>query len=264
MCELFAMSSRYPATVTLSLDALARHGGLTDHHRDGWGVAYYEQGDIRLIREAGPAYGSKWLGFLDAHAIYGCLVLSHIRKATQGDIVLRNTQPFSRELGGHRHVFAHNGHLAGLRDGPARNLSRYRPIGETDSELAFCLLMERMVPIWQTPPSLERRRAVVSQFAADMRRLGPANFLYSDGEVLFAHGHKRTQSDRAVRPPGLHRLRRHCPADAPDTDIDGLTIRHGRGEQDVTLFASVPLTDEDWQPLDEGAIAITKDGVLLS
>ena len=38
MCELFAMSARQPATVSLSLEEFARHGGETARHRDGWGV----------------------------------------------------------------------------------------------------------------------------------------------------------------------------------------------------------------------------------
>ena len=50
MCELFAMSSRHPATVTLSLSELLRHGGDTGPHADGWGIAYYEGGDARLVR----------------------------------------------------------------------------------------------------------------------------------------------------------------------------------------------------------------------
>ena len=44
MCELFAMSSRVPATVTFSLEEFARHGGLTAPHKDGWGIVYYDVG----------------------------------------------------------------------------------------------------------------------------------------------------------------------------------------------------------------------------
>ena len=51
MCELFAMSSRAPATVTFSLEALSRHGGADGPHRDGWGVAFFEGGDARVLRE---------------------------------------------------------------------------------------------------------------------------------------------------------------------------------------------------------------------
>ncbi len=46
MCELFALSSRDPATMTLSLEAFAKRGGLTGPHKDGWGIAYYENAEV--------------------------------------------------------------------------------------------------------------------------------------------------------------------------------------------------------------------------
>lgn len=108
MCELFAMSSRFPATVRVSLEELSRHGGLAGPHKDGWGVAYYVDGDVRLIKEAEPASDSACVRFLQDHPFSSTLVLSHIRRATQGPSALRNCQPFVRELRGAMHVFAHN------------------------------------------------------------------------------------------------------------------------------------------------------------
>jgi len=55
MCELFAMSSRESATINLSLQTLAQHGGSLGPHRDGWEVAYYENDDVRCIRDTNPA-----------------------------------------------------------------------------------------------------------------------------------------------------------------------------------------------------------------
>lgn len=265
MCELFAMSSRYPATVNLSLSELARHGGLTDHHKDGWGIAYYQGGDVQLVRDDQSAYDSQWLKFVKAHNIHSTRVISHIRKATQGEVTLRNTQPYSCALGGRRHVFVHNGNLVGLDDAKTKRQRRFEPVGDTDSELAFCLLLERLAPLWDAAelPSLDTRRQTVASFAADIRPLGPANFLYCDGDVLFAHGHKRTQTDKHVGPPGLTRLRRHCPVEAMDTITDAVSIRHGGGQQDITLFASVPLTDEEWLPMDEGELLVAQNGELL-
>ena len=47
MCEFFAISSRLPATVSLSLKTLAEHGGGSAPHADGWGIAYYREDDAR-------------------------------------------------------------------------------------------------------------------------------------------------------------------------------------------------------------------------
>jgi len=60
MCELLAKSSRQATTVNLSLSEFAQHGGRTGPHRDGWGIAYYEETDIRLIKDTKQASESPW------------------------------------------------------------------------------------------------------------------------------------------------------------------------------------------------------------
>jgi glutamine amidotransferase len=57
MCELFAMSSRWPTTVRLAPDEFAKHSGGTGPHKDGWGVAWYVEGDVQLVRESRPPMG---------------------------------------------------------------------------------------------------------------------------------------------------------------------------------------------------------------
>ncbi len=265
MCELFALSSNRPATVTFSLHLFARHGGDEGPHRDGWGIAYYENHDVRLVKEAEPASDSDWVRFIENHALRSRMVLSHIRKATQGDLAYANTQPFVRELGGRMHVFAHNGDLGAVRTDPAFALERFHPVGETDSEWAFCALLERLAPLWRTPseppPGLDRRMEVVARFAAELRALGPANFLYADGDAIFAHGHRRRQAASGrIEPPGLVLLCRRCrPEDAGGGLVaDGLDVRFAA--QEVVLAASVPLTDEPWRPLAEGELVVLRDG----
>jgi glutamine amidotransferase len=257
MCELFALSARFPTTVRGSIEELARHGGGTGPHRDGWGVGFVQDGDALLIREPGAANDSACLAFLERQDIRSALVLAHIRRATQGAPSLRNTQPFARELGGRIHLFAHNGMLPGVEQLSTR---RFRRVGDTDSEHAFCALMERMAPLWEAGvPSLDERLATVAEVARELRGLGPANFLYADGDALFAHGHRRRGDDGAIRPPGLHVLCRSCAA-----GFDGVpaTIA-AAGEQRVALVASVPLSSERWQTLDEGEIVVLQAGRIV-
>jgi glutamine amidotransferase len=263
MCELFAMSSRFPAEVRFSLEAFARRGGLDGPHKDGWGIAYYDEHDLRLVKEPQRASDSACVRFLQDYPFASAIVMSHIRKATHGAVAMKNCQPFARELGGHMHVFAHNGHLdmAGLRAAFAP--ANFRPIGDTDSEYAFCALLEQLRASWlgAAMPALEERCAIVEQFAATLRPLGPANFLYSDGDALFVHGHRRFHGDGATpHPPGLHVLCRRCAAGAPSVAAAGLSIALG-AEQAVILAASVPLTAEPgWRALDEGELVVAHNG----
>ena len=262
MCELFAMSSSHPATVTYSMREFARHGGLTADHADGWGMAYVEDRDARVFRDVDAAAESPYLRLVSALEFRSDVVLSHIRKATQGEAALRNTQPFARELGGRVHLFAHNGDLHGI-DGQAElQLGHYLPIGETDSEHAFCVLLHRLGLLWNETRSLPKvadRLQIVADFAAEIRELGPANFIYTDGDTVFLHGHTRkAPGNGVIRPPGMHLLCRSCEAIPGPLEIPGLAIT--LETQHVVLAASVPLTNEVWTPLAEGQVVAVRKG----
>ena len=266
MCELLGMSSDLPATLSLSMSKLAEHGGPPTSIKDGWGVAYYEGADIRLIKDAKPANDSDWVAFIRDHDLRSSIAMAHIRKATVGEPAYRNAQPFARELAGRMHLFAHNGWLPGIFDSSRFRSFQYSPIGETDSEQAFCALLEQLRDIWHRPgdvPPLEIRLAVVSSFAQSLRALGPANFLYSDGDALFAHGDRRKQATTAkVEPPGLVFLQRWCRGSAQGLVTSGVSVE--AADQTVTLVASVALTTDPWKAFAEGeVIAISKGRTLL-
>ena len=265
MCELFCLSSRLLTTTTFSLQKFAQRGGLGGTV-DGWGLAFHDGRDVRLYKEPEPAGDSAWLTFVAQRRLSSHLVLSHIRHATRGGLSVANTQPFVRELGGRMHVFAHNGRLDCIEDRHANEWQRFQPVGDTDSEVAFCILLERLSRLWSNGavPSVDARLAVVTDFAADIRQLGPANFLYTDGDVLFVHGHRRTQRNGTIAPPGLWCLSRRCANEPDELSQAGIVIEPDGQAQEVLLFASVPLTDEDWQPLIEGEVVAAKNGHVLS
>ena len=266
MCELFAMSSQQPATVSFSLEEFSRHGGRSGPHKDGWGIAYLQQRDAQVIKEAAPASSSSLVRFIGSHDFRSTLVISHIRHATRGPVCFENTQPFCRELAGRAHVFAHNGDLVDIQGCGELRLGRMRPMGTTDSEHAFCALLHALEELWLDAPEvpkLEERMSILSSFAATIRQLGPANFLYWDGDTLFAHGHRRRPPGGGdPRPPGLYTLCRVCSSEPSAPKIEGLRVTPATGEQQVVLLASVPLTDEDWRPLEEGEIVAVSHGTL--
>lgn len=264
MCELFAMSSLFPTDVRISLEEFSRHGGLTGSHRDGWGIAWYVDEDVQLVREPEPAAGSACVRLFNEHPIVAGIVVSQIRKATRGARSVKNCQPFARELGGRMHVFAHNGDLDIERLGA--RFANFRPVGDTDSERAFCALLERLRAAWlrDATPTLDERLAIVADFAGELRRLGPANFIYADGDAVFIHGHRRFHGDGpGPEPPGLHVLCRRCSGRDDVVRTEGLSVAVGP-EQRVVLAASVPLTAEpDWRALGEGEIVVARQGRIV-
>ncbi len=265
MCELFAMSSRLPTSVGFSLETLARRGGHDGPHKDGWGVAYFEEHDVFLLRESSPAAESGLVRFMEANGPPSQFVLSHIRLATQGEPALRNTQPFQREMAGRAHVFAHNGNLEKVHGACRLESDRFTPVGDTDSEHAFCCLLHGLAPLWRAAsgdvPPVESRIEVVADFAASLRPLGPFNFVYCDGDALFVHAHRRKQDDGETRPPGLHLLVRSSKQEAVDLSESGIMV--SPFAQQMALVASVPLTDDEpWEAIDEGEVIALKQGMV--
>lgn len=264
MCELFAMSCAEPADITYSLNEFALHGGSKYKNNSGWGIAYFQDKDALVIKEAEPASDSAWVNFIANQCVSSDCVIAHVRLATIGEPVLHNTHPFRQALGRRMHAFAHNGTLHGIHDVVSISELSHMPIGETDSELAFCILMERMKVLWgdgsRTPDKLERLE-VFAEFASEMAQYGSSNFLYSDGDTLFIHAHRRIFEEEGgfsdPRAPGL--CIRNCVAcqQVPEWDVEGCNIK--LGNQKSILFASVPLDDEGWEPLPEQtAIAVSK------
>lgn len=100
---------------------------------------------------------------------------------------------------------------------------------------------------------------MVTRLAAELRTLGPANFLYADGDALFAHGHRRRDGTEEIRPPGLHFLCRRCSARSDGVPVPGVSMSQEH-EQEVALVASVPLTTERWEALAEGEVIVLREG----
>jgi len=260
------MSAHYPASITLSLNEFARHGGETGPHADGWGVAFYEGPDANLIRESTSAADSELMSTLRGYRVASEIVLAHIRHASFGPVELKNTHPFRREIGGRVHTFAHNGDLPGIEShfqlDPA---GPFRPVGNTDSEFAFCVLMERLAGLRAGGRDVlepSARRQLVAEFAGEIGRLGSANFLYSDGDLLFAHGHLRTQADGSVRAPGLHVICVECNHGAGRSELASVRLESERVQR-VTLVSTMPLTDGDWRPLQAGELLVLKAGEII-
>ncbi|WP_196159155.1 class II glutamine amidotransferase [Reinekea sp. G2M2-21] len=256
MCELFAVSARHPTSIQVSMSVFAEHGGLTGPHKDGWGIAYYQGNDAWLIKAPESAANSQTQALVRASAPLTTLALAHIRLATQGNVSLNNTQPFSFPLHGKKIIFAHNGHVPTVTDASLRQL--YHPLGSTDSEIIFSALLQVMTD--NADRDFSTQVGLLERFLTDLSHLGPLNIIFSDSEYLYAFSNKRTQPDGVVRAPGMHYLCRYCSADS-EAKLSGVTI-NGH-QQNLILFASVPLSNENWVPMTPNTLYVAKAGELV-
>ena len=194
--------------------------------------------------------------------IESSLVLSHIRKATTGPIELRNTHPFTREIHGRLHSFAFNGNVPGVFN-LGLTLGQFSPIGETDGEFAFCWLLEQLGSQVDND-DWKHTASILKSLGEQLATLGPANFLYSDSQHLYAFASKRCHSD-GLHPPGLYHNTRHCDQQQHSIPCVGLSIQSvSVVAQALTLVASVPLSDETWVPFEENQLLVIENGEILS
>jgi len=240
MCELLGMSARYPSALDTSLALFRPRGGEIGPHADGWGLAFFDGRTARIYKEPIPASESQCLEFLQGYGLQSHTVIAHIRKANPPGVgrAYANTHPFEREAGGRSWVFAHNGVLPGIQ---AYTLGRYQPMGESDSEWAFCLLMDAIHDcLTQTGRlgDIEQTLQCLQPVIAEVNTLDEFNFLLGNGEHLFVHAHSE-----------LHLLRREC-------RIDGC-------DQRVILIATKPLSDEAWQYLLPNTLLVLKEGEIV-
>ncbi|MEI6556825.1 MAG: class II glutamine amidotransferase [Rhodospirillaceae bacterium] len=251
MCELFGMSANVPTDICFSFAGLMRRGGETGPHRDGWGVAFYEDKGCRTFHDPRASADSEIARLVRSHAIQSELVICHIRKATHGRVCLENTHPFTRELWGHQWAFAHNGKLPGVKKRP---LSFFRPIGTTDSEHAFCWLLDQ-VRLAHPGPRFPRTglEPLIRDLTADLGSLGIFNMLLSDARHLYC----RCSTNLAW-------LTRHAPFGTATLIDEDLTVDFDRRTSPgdvVTVIATKPLTrDEPWITLAPGSFVTFRQG----
>lgn len=178
------MNCNVPTDICFSFTGFQARGGLTDEHQDGWGIAFFEGKGVKQFLDSSASSTSPIAELVRNYPIKSKTVISHIRKATQGKIELENTHPFMRELWGRYWIFAHNGNL--LEFTPELNES-YLPVGDTDSELAFCYLLQELKKRFSVLPSESDFFQAVLELTTQISKKGEFNFLLSNGEFLMAH-----------------------------------------------------------------------------
>jgi glutamine amidotransferase len=250
MCELLGMSANVPTDICFSFTGLVRRGGDAGPHRDGWGIAFYEHGGVREFKDYLPSSDSAIARFLRDYPIKSRIVVSHIRQANVGDIRLENTHPFQRELWGRAWTYAHNGQL----EQPGQlACDRFQPIGDTDSERAFCWLLDGLQKAFSEPPDQSTWAAFVADRAEQLNAMGVFNLLLSDGHALLTFCSTKLCWITRRAPFGTAHL-----ADEDVTvDFSAVTT-----ETDiVTVIATRPLTDnEAWQVMAPGECRLFVDG----
>ncbi len=250
MCQLLGLNANTPTDVVFSFTGFSTRA---EEHKDGFGIAFFEGRGARVFVDAQSAQHSPVAEMVRRYPIKSRHVIAHIRKATQGRVALENTHPFQRELWGRTWVFAHNGDL---KQYAPRLHAGFRPVGDTDSERAFCWLMQELAKAHASVPSVAELTATLRELVPLAAAHGTFNFMLSNGEALWAHCSTK-----------LHWLVREHPfrsAHLADEDLSVDFASVTTPADRVAVIVTEPLTaDERWNALAPGELAVFRDGARI-
>lgn len=251
MCQLLGMNCATPTDITFSFRGFSQRAGITSDHADGFGIAFFEDKACRLFVDNQSAVESPIAELIRNYPIKSRNVIAHIRKATQGKINLENSHPFSRELWGRQWIFAHNGDL---HDFSPQLSGRFTPVGNTDSERAFCYLLDQLVNRFgYDEPQLDQIFELLTEVSPSIAEHGTFNFCLSNGQALFAYATTK-----------LHWLVREYPfkpAQLIDLDVEVDFSQVTTSEDRVAVITTEPLTqNEEWTAFQPGEMILFKAG----
>jgi glutamine amidotransferase len=263
MCDLLGMSFSSDVRAGISLNMFQMRG---KENPDGWGLAFYREGHLQIVKEAMSATKSPLYDFIEQYPQSDTFI-SHVRRSTRGEPSYLNTHPFYRFLkidgNDKEFCFAHNGTLTEM-DG--LNLEWLSPLGATDSEHLFCFILERIkgrgITEWREPDFrfLEDTLRSINNSANTM------NCLFSDGEHLFCY------SDIQAHNGGL----RYAPQKHPyglldfveedlvlgSLDIQGANISDMEPTRSSGfVIVTRDLTNPVWKTIDSGHLRVFRKGV---
>lgn len=199
MSELLGISSDGQSAPEICLHGRPPVDGI---EATGWGLGWYSPSGASAVVVKDPiANGSDTVlnrVLRDWERLRSSVFLCHIRVAPAG-VEQEDTHPFLRSYGGRDWLFAHSGRLdlRQLLEFPLGDPPQFEPVGRTDSEYAFCWLLEQFK---------ERGARYLAEVTypglhgllTELNNLGVANFLLSDGQDLIAYRDARASRELYV------------------------------------------------------------------
>ena len=155
-----------------------------------------------------------------------------------------------RDSWGRYWVFAHNGNLENYAP---RLHGGFRPVGQTDSERAFCWLMQELSKSHANMPSIDELTLTLKELTPRIAQHGVFNYLLSNGQALWAHASTH-----------LHYVERQFPfatATLSDQDMHINFAEYTTPDDRVAVIVTAPLTtDEVWTAFKPGELKVFVDG----
>ena len=231
-------------------------------HALGWGVAWYPNDNQAAIVKKDPvARGTAvQLESLTDWEVFRSTTFFCKAKGSAKGYTHHEAQPFSRSYAGHEWIFMHNGdldkqRLAELHTDKSRLLE---PVGRTDSELAFCFLLGKMMAT-HARRIAEVPAEVLLGWFQQLDALGSADMCISDGvSIACFYGSHSTRK--------LYYTRHLPAASAAHFDSDTLQIEMNDPRDTYRTAFIVSSTRFDagsWLAMQPGQLLIARRGAIM-
>lgn len=261
MCELMGMSFAKPVVASVTMAAFSER---SVENADGWGLAWYPDRSAAMVKQP-VRWSMQHNQFLEHYpGLLSSIYLAHVRHKTIGGTPTHaDTHPFCREMNGREYCFAHNGTLSG--EFWQRPLGRFRPIGNTDSEFVFCLLLAELEEFAQLkkdaenaaaqPPTTEHLWKWLHQYLLRLNDYGKLNCILTDGEQMIVYHDKNGWKGLTCRNVYLHEesLRHFGDANVA-VNLQAEPVNHG------VIVATNPLSVEGWERFLPGEMKVLRQG----
>lgn len=175
-------------------------------------------------------------------------------------------QPYSRALRGHTTLFAQQGALAEIHNAERFPVGDAVPLSCSDQERTFCWLLERLRRIWvEGPPDQEMRLALIADYAGRVSRLGGHNFVFWEGEQLFAYNapiDAQWQETSTPHPPLACLTRTGEQGQALDLALHGYlkATLHCQQATQLTILADADLLPVEATVIPSGTLVSYQEG----
>jgi transglutaminase-like putative cysteine protease/predicted glutamine amidotransferase len=253
MTNFFSLSFDNAASPSLRLKAQADPETEND-----WGMVWYsgDEGPATKVKSSGN--GDEELNRLlsDWNRFRSASFFAMSGERQHG----KNPPPYLRSYGGRQFVFVFSAVLKGDFQAqlPLGGDPSFEPLSSAATEHAFCWLLHKLFEnqsrkLSGVPPKDLQR------WLGEINALGEFNCVISDGNNQVAY------RDREGR-GSLFGLRRIPPHTHTHLENDALTMDLGDAmdaNRSVYLFATQPLSSEDWQAIEPGSMLAVRRGRVL-
>ena len=232
---------------------------------DGWGLGYYPAGEpsAAILKEPAPPQASiRSQLALAWEQVESNVFVLHIRHATWGALSDANTQPFCRTWGRRDWMIGHAGSL----DHKPETQGPFEPVGSTDTEQMFCVLLNRFIEKgWRSLMDVNLEE--LHGWLTDLNKIGELTMCLTDGRDLLVHAdHRGVPLFVGLLVPPYDKIA------FGDDDLDVDLTKRGAKSRKGAIVSTEPLVARDgdadksivWRQLAPGTLMIIREGAVIT